>query len=68
MSPTAHSATGEYEILPLAMLLKLYSDQKKILGQWGVTLPPESELFEEGCPLRVKVQFFDWIIREGLEA
>lgn len=68
MSGTTISARPESEILPLAMLLKLYQDQKKILGQWGVTLPPETELFDEGCPLHVKVQFFDWIIREGLEA
>lgn len=68
MIAEANACQNEFEILPLAILLKHYRDQKKILGDWGVTLPPEDELFREECPLWMKVQFFDWIIREGLEA
>ena len=68
MSALQSVAKPEYEFLPLAMLITHYQDQKKILGAWGVTLPPEDELFHEDCPLWVKVRFFDWVIREGLEA
>ena len=59
-----NSALG---LLPKAMLLKFYQDQQKILKTWGIPLPDEDELFEAGCPLWVKVQFYDWIIREGVE-
>jgi hypothetical protein len=68
MQVAENNSKSEYEFLPGAMLDTLYQDQKKILNMWGVTLPPETELFENECPLWMKVRFFDWIIREGLEA
>jgi len=48
------------------LLYNIYHDQKRIIRQWGVTIPPERELFEKGCPIEAKVMFFDWLIREGL--
>ncbi len=50
------------------LLYAMYADQKRIIKQWGVTLPPEEQLFEPGCPIEAKVMFFDWIIREGLSS
>ena len=50
------------------LLHSIYEDQKRIITTWGITIPPEAEIFRPGCPLEAKVMFFDWLIREGLSA
>jgi len=50
------------------LLHAIYEDQKHIIHTWGITIPPEDQIFRPGCPLETKVLFFDWLIREGLSA
>ena len=45
-----------------------YNKQRMLLNRLKVTLPPEDRLFKQGCPLSAKVAFYDWVIREALEA
>jgi len=56
------------EFLPRKLLESLYIDQKRIIHEWGITIPEEAKLFEKKAPLWVKVMFYDWLIREGLSA
>jgi len=56
------------ELLFDNLLSQIYQDQKRIIEEWGVTLPKEEDLFHETCPMETKVLFFDWLIREGLAA
>lgn len=50
------------------LLHDIYEDQQRIIRTWGITIPPDAEIFRAGCPLEAKVMFFDWLIREGLTA
>jgi hypothetical protein len=48
------------------MLLRIYLWQRRVIDELGITLPPESELFAEGCPLETKVSFYRWVLSETL--
>jgi len=59
---------GHFEDQTLSGLLSRYNKQRMLLNRLRVTLPPEEMLFKQGCPLSAKVAFYDWVIREALEA
>ena len=61
-------AEDSFEMYPASMLREMHEDQRRVLKAWGVTLPDDSEIFNEDTPLSVKVRLFDFMIREAMEA
>lgn len=55
--------TEELKQLPQAILNAMLEVQKKRIREKGITLPSDSKLFTIDCPMWVRVQFLDWMLR-----